>query len=240
MSTQLSSLHYYILASFDFIPSKESIATLFASQRPPHPKVVPRHVATNRPSHPPARLPSPVTGQPFCTESDVRSPTTTTTPTAETDTYEHYHSSAHDAPIDPVPEPNWSSFVLFDDDDAQMYYPQNPRIKCLRFDKGPGIPPPYCATACVVFPRFSVGIRGLPPSPLRKTALAQEKPARKKAVSFGETIEVLEIDPDTAVEEQAWAHYPEQMKCKDWDGRSPGYEKRRHLRQKMKGWGLRS
>jgi hypothetical protein len=135
--------------------------------------------------------------------------------------------------------------------------PEDPRIKCLRFDKYPGIIPPYCATAPVFFPELRLDREDPKPSPLRHIALSniapnslersdpgyestkEEKP-RKKAVSFDETIQVLEIDPDTAVEAQAWAHYPEAAKCKVWDGRSKGYEKQRHLRRKMKQWGLRS
>jgi hypothetical protein len=38
--------------------------------------------------------------------------------------------------------------------------------------------------------------------------LGEEKLMKKKAMSFGETIQVLEIDPESAVEEQPWAHYP--------------------------------
>jgi hypothetical protein len=178
---------------------------------------------------------------------------------------EHWRSFAlHEVPIDPVPEPDWDSFVMFDKDDYEFKSkPEDPRIKLLRFDKTSGSVPPYCATAAVFFPththpddvELGLYLKDPKPSPLRNIALSnvphhdlersdsgyesnKEKRARKKGVSFGETIQVLEIDPDTAVEEQAWAHYPEVAKCKDWDGRSTGCEKRRHVRKKMKQWSL--
>ena len=66
------------------------------------------------------------------------------------------------------------------DDDAFKLLPENPRIKCLRFEKYPGITPPYCATAPAYFPRnpypdgikLGQNLRCHNPSPLRNIALS--------------------------------------------------------------------
>lgn len=58
---------------------------------------------------------------------------------------------------------------------------------------------------------------------------------KKKAMSLGETIQVLEIDPGSAVGEQPWAHHPKHATCKDWDGWSEEYEKLRRALGKDAG-----
>jgi hypothetical protein len=116
---------------------------------------------------------------------------------------------------------------MFDEDyDGFKCYPENPRIKLLRFDKSAGITPPYRATPRFFFPNLNPHPNKTNPSPLRNIILSdlpsdaagrsdsgyenlgEEKLMKKKAMSFGETIQVLEIDPESAVEEQPWAHYP--------------------------------
>jgi hypothetical protein len=126
-----------------------------------------------------------------------------------------------------------------EDHNALKHYPENPRIKLLRSDKSAGITPPHRPTGRLFFSALHSHLNRANPSPLRNIVFLsnlpldvqgrndlgnesgrEEKPARKKAVRFGETIQVLEIDPESAVDEQPWAHYPKQVNCKDWDDRS--------------------
>jgi hypothetical protein len=54
----------------------------------------------------------------------------------------------HEVPIDPALEPEWDSFVMFDEDDYEFKSkPENPRIKLLRFDKTSGSVPLLCNSA---------------------------------------------------------------------------------------------
>jgi hypothetical protein len=139
---------------------------------------------------------------------------------------EHWQSFVLDDAGFELPE-DWKLWVIFDEDDeAFKSKPESPRIKCMRFDKYPGFTAPYCATTPAHFLRNAypddakcvLGLESHKTSPLRNIALSnvpkeergdsgneggKEKPARKKVVTFSGTVQVLEIDPDSAVEEQA-------------------------------------
>jgi hypothetical protein len=141
-----------------------------------------------------------------------------------------------------------------EDHNTLEHYAESPRIKLLRSDNSAGITPPHRPTGRFFFSALHSHLNRANPSPLRNTVLSsnlpldvqgrndsgnergrEEKLATKKAVSFGETIQVFEIDPESAADEQPWAHYPRQVKCKDWDGRSEEYEKPRSLREGDEG-----
>jgi hypothetical protein len=124
---------------------------------------------------------------------------------------------------------------MYDEDhNALKHYPENRRIKLLRIDKSAGITPPYRPTGRFFFLAPHSHLNRVNPSPLRNIVLLsnlpldvpgrndsgnesgrEEKLAGKKAVRFGETIQALEIDPESEVDGQPWAHYPKQVKCKD-------------------------